>query len=394
MERGACFFWVFERSSGDDAGGERGSPEDLVVGVVEIGARGCGVVVAGDTGDKVELEGGFEVGCEGAPVEDEFARTGFVEVDEFFLFEGFELPELGFERTREVEASKSHGQAAFGGVAQGGGESDGFAHACAAFVEFGLQSERDSFARVWRESIILEIKSKGDIAGAFEAEGEGVFAGSKGFAKVGELDGSQLALGEALLFECLSVEESGDLAVAGFGGESVLVGHDGAKGEDGGLCCAVSTEALVGEHPLDGALEGGFWERRGFEHGEDGKSRGFDVKVVSRRRGDGEATSSEAAIRGLCVDKSAEESSGFGVLGSADFESGGRSKSEQVGILFSFGTLCELVDVLEFGAEVVVVGFGTGEGDVSIGDIARCAAKGVESAGVSLVAALVGAFGA
>lgn len=245
------------------------------------------------------MEGGFEVGGERAPVEDEFARAGFVEVDEFFLFECFELPELGFERAREVEASEGHGQAAFGGVAQGGGESDGFTHASAAFVEFGLQSERDCFARVGRESIILEIKSKGDVTGAFEAEGEGVFTGAKGFAEVGELDGSQLALGEALLFECLSVEESGDAAIAGFRGEGVLVGHNGAKGEDGGLCCAVPTEALVGHHPLDGTLEGGLWEGRGFEHGEDGKSSGFDVKVVSRRRGDGDATSSEAAIRRL-----------------------------------------------------------------------------------------------
>lgn len=79
-------------------------------------------------------------------------------------------------------------------------------------------------------------------------------------------------------------------------------------------------------------------------------------------------------------------------MGAADLESGGGGKSEQVGILFAFGALGELVDVAEFGAKIFVVGFGAGKGDVSVGDIARCATEGVECAGVSLVSTLVVAF--
>ncbi len=313
---------------GDDAGGEGWRPEDLVVGVVEVGAGGGGVVVSGDAGDEVELEGGFEFGCEGTPVEDEFAGACFVEVDEFFLFEGFELPELGFECAGEVETSEGHGEAAFGGVAQGGGESDGFTHACAAFVEFGLEGERDGFAGVGRKSIVLKVESKRDRTGAFEAQGEGVFAGAEGFSKISKFHSSQLILGEALFFELLSIEDGGDAAIPGFGGEVVLVGHDRSQSKDGGLCCAVSAEALVFHQPLDSALECGFGEWFGFEHREDGEGGGFDVQVVARRRGDGDAAALETAVGGLCGEEAAQEFSGLGIFGAVDLERGGRGEGE------------------------------------------------------------------
>lgn len=117
----------------------------------------------------------------------------------------------------------------------------------------------------------MKIEGEWDIAGAFEAQGEGVFAGAEGFSKISKFHRSQLILGEALFFKLLSVEDGGDAAITGFGGEGILVSHDRPQSKDGGLGCAVSTEALVFHQPLDSALEFGFREWNGFEHGEDGE---------------------------------------------------------------------------------------------------------------------------
>lgn len=116
------------------------------------------------------------------------------------------------------------------------------------------------------------------------------------------------------------------------------------------------------------------------------------MQVVARRRGDGDAASLETAVGGLCGEKAAQEFSGFCVFGSVDLERGSCGEGEQIGVLFACGLLGELLDMAEFCAEVAFVGFCACKGDVGVGDIAWSAPKGIECAGVSLVAALVGAF--
>src|SRR5512140_1378123 len=70
----------------------RGRPGLVLGGVVEIG-RGRGrLVVAGDGGEQVEVDVLLGRRGERAPVEDDLARAGLVEVDGAFLAQLLELP--------------------------------------------------------------------------------------------------------------------------------------------------------------------------------------------------------------------------------------------------------------------------------------------------------------
>src|ERR1044071_1642198 len=114
---------------------DRRGPRLVLGGVVEV-RRACGrLVAAGDGGEQVELDVLLRRRRQRAPVEDDLARAGLVEVDRALVAQLLELPGLEREAAGDADARQRHRPAAGGGVLDVGAQLDSLAHADLLLVE-------------------------------------------------------------------------------------------------------------------------------------------------------------------------------------------------------------------------------------------------------------------
>ncbi len=160
----------------DDADAEGVLPKLEVVAVVGVGRRGGAGVVAGDVGDKVEVEGASGFGFHAAQIDDQFAGMEFVKVDDVFFFEFFELPDLGGEAAGKGDACESHGLWLVAFVENRGGETGDLAEFEATLAHLDLKVYR--CVAGGRRCVDVErgVGAKGDVGFAFERNFELIFS--------------------------------------------------------------------------------------------------------------------------------------------------------------------------------------------------------------------------
>jgi hypothetical protein len=148
----------------------------VLVGVVQVGRRGGGFVGAGHGSEQVEVDLLVRRWGQRAPVQDDLARAGLVEVDQALVAQLLQLPGLEHQAAGDADARQRHRLAGGGAVVDLGAQGHAFAHAHAVLQELGRHGDGGARRRLRLRGAVRDGDRVRQAGGAVELELDGVRA--------------------------------------------------------------------------------------------------------------------------------------------------------------------------------------------------------------------------